>query len=75
MTIFGMGNVALDCARILLSDPAALARTDIAAHALDALQRSGVRRVDLVGRRGAVQVSLFRLASTRDDRVPVLLTQ
>ena len=57
VTIFGLGNVALDCARILLADSAALAATDIAAHALETLRLSAVRRVDLVGRRGAVQAS------------------
>ena len=56
VTIVGLGNVALDCARVLLRRPQDLASTDIAEHALEALRRSSVRRVDLVGRRGAVQV-------------------
>ena len=56
MTVIGLGNVALDCARVLLRRPEDLAATDIAAHALEALRRSSVRRVDVVGRRGAVQV-------------------
>ena len=34
--VVGNGNVALDVARVLLSDPAQLARTDIADHALEA---------------------------------------
>jgi hypothetical protein len=55
VTIFGLGNVALDCARILLKQPDALARTDIAQHALDVLRGSAVKRVDVVGRRGPVQ--------------------
>lgn len=70
MAVFGMGNVALDCARVLLSDPAALAGTDIAEHALSALRRSAVRSVDLVGRRGAVQVSL-RFQHSSDIKSPV----
>ena len=56
MAIFGLGNVALDCARVLLRDEAVLGRTDIARHAQDALRRSAVKRVDIVGRRGPVQV-------------------
>ncbi len=56
VTIFGLGNVALDCARILLKSPESLAGTDIAQHALTALQRSAVKRVRIVGRRGPVQV-------------------
>ncbi|MFI8324948.1 FAD-dependent oxidoreductase [Streptomyces sp. NPDC085529] len=50
--VVGTGNVALDVARILVSDPAALAGTDIADHALAALRGSLVREVVLLGRRG-----------------------
>lgn len=39
------GNVALDCARILLSPIDALAKTDITQHALDALSQSKIRKV------------------------------
>ncbi len=56
VTIFGLGNVALDCARILLKSPDSLAGTDIAQHALTALRSSAVKRVRIVGRRGPVQV-------------------
>jgi adrenodoxin-NADP+ reductase len=55
--VFGLGNVALDCARILLRSPDELARTDIAAHALAALRGSAIRRVVLVGRRGPAQTA------------------
>ncbi|GAB4009140.1 4Fe-4S binding protein [Nocardioides ultimimeridianus] len=51
--IIGNGNVALDVARVLLSDPDRLAATDIADHALEALRSSKVREVVVVGRRGA----------------------
>lgn len=38
VVIFGLGNVAVDCARILLKDPEGpLKHTDITQHALDAL--------------------------------------
>ena len=50
--IVGNGNVALDVARILATDPERLAGTSIAPHALDALRRSRVREVVVVGRRG-----------------------
>ena len=50
--VIGTGNVALDVARILSTDPDELARTDIAEHALDALRTSPVREVVLLGRRG-----------------------
>jgi ferredoxin--NADP+ reductase len=50
--VIGNGNVALDVARILVSDVATLASTDIAVHALEALAASRVREVVVVGRRG-----------------------
>ncbi|MET9547064.1 FAD-dependent oxidoreductase [Streptomyces sp. NPDC006627] len=52
VVVVGNGNVALDVARILLTDPDALARTDIADHALAALGDSKVREVVLLARRG-----------------------
>lgn len=50
--IIGNGNVAVDIARILLIDPAQLAETDIAHHALDSLQHSTIEEVVILGRRG-----------------------
>ncbi len=55
--VVGNGNVALDVARILVSDPDMLARTDIADHALAALRKSSVREVVVLGRRGPVQAA------------------
>jgi ferredoxin--NADP+ reductase len=52
VVIVGNGNVALDVARILTSDPDALARTDISDHALAALRGSRVQEVVIVARRG-----------------------
>ncbi|MFE6224776.1 MULTISPECIES: FAD-dependent oxidoreductase [unclassified Streptomyces] len=52
VVVVGNGNVALDVARILVSDPAALAGTDIADHALTALRDARIREVVLLGRRG-----------------------
>jgi ferredoxin--NADP+ reductase len=53
--VIGNGNVAVDVARILLTDPDVLARTDIADHALEALRGSAIREVVMVGRRGPAQ--------------------
>ncbi|KAL6494380.1 hypothetical protein OROGR_031180 [Orobanche gracilis] len=55
--ILGQGNVALDVARILLRPTEELTRTDIASHALAALEESSIRKVYLVGRRGPVQAA------------------
>jgi ferredoxin--NADP+ reductase len=50
--VVGNGNVALDVARVLLMAHERLAETDIAQHALDALSRSNIREVVVLGRRG-----------------------
>lgn len=63
--VVGNGNVAIDVARILLSDHARLAKTDIADHALVALRQGRVRRVHLVGRRGPLEAS-FTTAELRE---------
>ncbi len=60
-----MGNVALDCARILLSPINQLAKTDITDIALDTLRQSRIRHVILVGRRGPMQVS-FTIKELRE---------
>ena len=53
--IVGNGNVALDVARILTLPMDHLRKTDIAPHALEALQKSQVNEVVLLGRRGYSQ--------------------
>jgi adrenodoxin-NADP+ reductase len=63
--IIGIGNVALDCARILLSSIDDLAKTDITDIALDTLRQSRIRHVILVGRRGPMQVS-FTIKELRE---------
>lgn len=55
--IVGTGNVALDVARMLTLPVGQLARTDIADHALQALQASRVKEVILLGRRGCQQAA------------------
>lgn len=53
--VIGQGNVAVDVCRILCKTVDELKQTDIAKHALDALARSRVRDVYMIGRRGPVQ--------------------
>lgn len=50
--IVGNGNVALDIARVLVADRAALGATDIADHALKALSDSAIDEVVILARRG-----------------------
>lgn len=56
--VVGNGNVALDVARILSKTDAEFAGSDIAAHALDALARSRIVRITLLGRRGPHQIAM-----------------
>lgn len=55
--VIGNGNVAMDVARILASSPEELAKTDIADYALEALRKSNVEKIVMLGRRGPVQAS------------------
>ncbi|MFJ3906479.1 FAD-dependent oxidoreductase [Streptomyces sp. NPDC090025] len=57
VVVVGAGNVALDVARLLVTDPEVLATTDIADHALAALRASAVREVVLLVRRGPEDLS------------------
>ncbi|MGC3994953.1 MAG: FAD-dependent oxidoreductase [Propionicimonas sp.] len=55
--VIGVGNVAVDVARILLKDPAALSATDMPDAVLAELQRAEIEHVWLVGRRGPEHAS------------------
>ena len=55
--VVGVGNVAVDVARILCRSAEELAKTDIADHALEALRKSRIREVYLLGRRGPAQAA------------------
>ncbi|MFI1911830.1 FAD-dependent oxidoreductase [Nocardia sp. NPDC020380] len=55
--VIGNGNVALDVARILTTDPDELERTGIAPHAVMALRESRIREVLVLGRRGVAQAA------------------
>jgi ferredoxin--NADP+ reductase len=59
--VVGNGNVALDVARILVTDPDVLALTDIADHALESLRPCGVEEVVIIGRRGPLQTAFTTL--------------
>jgi ferredoxin/flavodoxin---NADP+ reductase len=52
VAVIGVGNVAVDVARILARDPAELHTTDVSQPVLDALHASKVREVHMIGRRG-----------------------
>ncbi len=53
--IIGVGNVAMDVCRILCKTVDELKTTDIAQHALDALEKSNIKEIYMIGRRGPAQ--------------------
>ena len=55
--IIGQGNVAMDVSRILSKTVEELKTTDIARHALDALAKSNIKEIHMIGRRGPVQAA------------------
>ncbi len=56
--VIGNGNVALDVARILSKTRAEFEGSDIVGHALEALDRSAVRTITILGRRGPHQIAM-----------------
>jgi len=55
--VIGNGNVAMDVTRMLAAPYDALARTDVADHALEVLKESRVEEVVVLGRRGPAQAA------------------
>ncbi len=56
--VIGNGNVALDCARILSKTRSEFTGSDIVGHALEALDRSAIRTITILGRRGPHQIAM-----------------
>lgn len=74
--VIGVGNVAVDVARMLARGAAELSRTDIPQAALTALAASGVTDIHMVGRRGPSQArfttkELRELGGLPDSEVTV----
>jgi ferredoxin--NADP+ reductase len=63
--VIGNGNVAADVTRILTRSVDDLERTDVADHALEALRRSRIEEVVVLGRRGPAQAA-FTSAELRE---------
>jgi ferredoxin--NADP+ reductase len=57
VAVVGVGNVAVDVARILCRTREELLKTDIADYALEALANSKVKEVYILGRRGPAQAA------------------
>jgi len=56
--VIGNGNVALDCARILSKTRTEFEGSDIVGHALEALDKSAIRTITILGRRGPHQIAM-----------------
>ena len=61
VAIIGQGNVAIDVARILAKTPHELKDSDIADHAMQALAKTNIKDIYLIGRRGPVQSAFTEL--------------
>jgi NADPH-dependent glutamate synthase beta subunit-like oxidoreductase len=56
--VIGNGNVALDVARILSKTRHEFEGSDIVGHALEALEASAIRTINILGRRGPHQIAM-----------------
>ncbi|KAI0206319.1 hypothetical protein F4808DRAFT_406868 [Astrocystis sublimbata] len=63
--IIGQGNVALDVARMMLENLDVLRKSDITEAAIEALSKSRIKRVHIVGRRGPMQAA-FTIKEVRE---------
>lgn len=70
IAIFGVGNVALDVARILAKHPKDLASTEIPDNVMEGLKASPVTDVHVFGRRGPAQVKFSPLELRELGHVP-----
>ncbi len=57
VVVIGVGNVALDCARILALTPEELAASDIAPHAEAKINAAHIKDIHVVGRRGPLEAT------------------
>jgi adrenodoxin-NADP+ reductase len=64
-SIIGQGNVALDCARMLMKSTDLLSSTDIPRYSLDVLKELNMEKVNVIGRRGAYQAQ-FSVGEVRE---------
>ena len=66
--VIGNGNVALDCARVLVRSREGMAGADIAAHAMEIIETAPLTDVYLTGRRGPLDAK-FTNVDPREKRL------
>ncbi|MFN8446326.1 MAG: FAD-dependent oxidoreductase [Caldilineaceae bacterium] len=69
--VVGVGNVAMDVARILAQTPEELAQSDIADHALARLKESQVKDIYVLSRRGPAQVKFTPVEIKEFDQLAI----
>ena len=57
VAIIGVGNVAIDCARVLAKTPAEMAATDLAPYANERIRTAPIKDIYMFGRRGPVEAA------------------
>ncbi len=76
VVVIGVGNVAVDVARVLTKTAAEMASTDIADHAIAAIADSPIRKVHMIGRRGPLEARFtnveLREMGQLEDCLPVV---
>lgn len=72
--IVGVGNVALDVARLLFKSTEELQETDITNEALDKLSRSNITNIHIIGRRGPLQMACTRKELAEITDMPDVVT-
>jgi ferredoxin--NADP+ reductase len=76
VAVVGVGNVAIDAARVLVKTPEEMAATDIADHAAQAVQASPLTDVYLFGRRGPIEAKFtnveLREMGKLDNCMPII---
>ncbi|QXJ20571.1 FAD-dependent oxidoreductase [Actinomadura graeca] len=70
VAVIGVGNVAVDVVRILARTADELRETDVPEQVIDALSRSRVRRLHMIGRRGPAQAKFTTKEARELGRLP-----
>lgn len=76
VSVIGVGNVAIDVARMLLRPVSDFVDTDISPHAFSVLEEANVKEVTLIGRKGPGQAA-WTTAALREvmTKIPGIVTQ
>lgn len=76
IAVIGLGNVAIDVARMLLRSTEDFADTDVSPRALDVLQNARIRTVSVVGRKNPARAA-WTTAALREvvTKIPGIITE